>query len=179
MRITDGMRFRAMEKLMKQTPEQNASMRDNLDELITDLKKKDHNAFIALVRAAGPDFEHTVEVNPWDIFGLRFNTYVQWGQNTIGFGQYSISVHREEDEVVITASNENMSVAWQKRLLHDMIERLFSHVPDDVNFDELSDGLRIKVPQEVLNHEKKLGAFTSGEEQQEPQQQEQNGANDA
>ncbi len=170
-KITDGMRFRTLELMAEKfgiltlVPDE---LRKQLDEAIETLENKNPEAYTKIVKPkpgfGNPDWEHQVEVDPWDL--LSFNTYFNWSQRTIGFGQYSISVKREGDEVVVSASTETMSVEWQRHALHGMIEGLFAHIPEDLDIESLPEGkFRIKVPDNVLAHEKKLHQMmTAGSE---------------
>jgi hypothetical protein len=174
--ITDGMRFRMFTIIMQSSDDGIASsspdvLRAELDGRINTLATNNPEAYRELCRPKGkrPDLEHRIEVEPWDFFS--FSTYFQWGQDTIGFGQYSISVRREGDEVVISASNENMGVPWQRQAVMDAVDGIFKHIPDEINFEDLPKGeFRIKVPDEVLAHEKKLLTMMTTGEPEEPQQ---------
>lgn len=171
-KITDGMRFRMFTRVMQSTDDGiDASspdvLRAELDARITALMTSDVEAYKEIVgKGFGKsDWEHPVEVDPWDLF--NFNTYFNWSQRTIGFGQYSISVKREGDEVVVSASTESMSVEWQRQALHGLVDGLFAHIPEELDIESLPEGnFRIKVPAEVLAHEKKLARAMSGEDQQ-------------
>lgn len=62
------------------------------------------------------DFTKSIQI--FDIHG--FNAYFTWGQDTVGFGELSVSVKDGK----VSMDTEGMGRDWTRRALHSLVETI-------------------------------------------------------
>lgn len=72
-----------------------------------------------------PDFQQPIEIDLDDIH--NFGLWIRWGQNTIGFGELSVSVKDGK----ISMDTEGMGREWTRRALHSVIEAILAQAFDE------------------------------------------------
>lgn len=106
------------------------------------------------------------------LFGVHsFQTYFNWGQEKIGFGQFSLGVKNEDDHVCISADTEGMGLEWTRRALHTLVDKIMDQFPEDS--DRYNPVVKIPYPQELLDarqrFEQDLTAAEAAAEEEKPE----------
>ncbi len=69
------------------------------------------------------DFNAPIKIG--DIYG--FSTYFTWGQQSVGFGELSISIKNG----VVNADTEGMGKEWCRRALYALVDKVLEQTHDE------------------------------------------------